>query len=214
MGSLRRALNVVSMAGERSFSMTSNGTFRAPNELDEQELASAILPRPRTRFPIGSTPRRAASDGGALLRQKRGQKDWAEDNLFPRYRDDPDPGDWGEPIRSSMDEQQAEEDWDVEDAANNRDVQVMFTIPKSRLRVVNATDTDRLSTRSASESQVSRSGSHRSISAGAVRPQGSVRTLRAKFEGQSEKGALPSTAEEAGATAGEETRWEEKEKDT
>ncbi|OTA24341.1 hypothetical protein BTJ68_12573 [Hortaea werneckii EXF-2000] len=214
MGSLRRALNVVSMAGERSFSMTSNGTFRAPNELDEREPASAILPRPRTRFPIGSTPRRAASDGGALLRQKRGQKDWAEDNLFPRYRDDPDPGDWGEPARSSMDEQQAEEDWDVEDAANNRDVQVTFTIPKSRLRVVNATDTDRLSTRSASESQISRSGSHRSISAGAVRPQGSVRTLRAKFEGQSEKGILPSTAEEAGATAGVETRCEEKEKDT
>ncbi|KAI7537654.1 hypothetical protein KC331_g10812, partial [Hortaea werneckii] len=104
----------------------------------------------------------------------------------------------------------------VEDAANKRDVQVMFTIPKSRLRVVNATDTDRLSTRSASESQVSRSGSHRSISAsaGAIRQQGSVRTLRAKFEGQSEKGSLPSTAEEAGATAGEESRWEEKEKDT
>ncbi|KAI7326839.1 hypothetical protein KC326_g115 [Hortaea werneckii] len=212
MGSLRRALNVVSMAGERSFSMTSNGTFRAPNEHDEQEPASAILPKSRSRLPIGSTPRRAASDGGALLRQKRGQKDWAEDNLFPRYRDDPDPGDWGEPARSSLDEQQAEEDWDVEDAANKRDVQVMFTIPKSRLRVVNATDTDRLSTRSASESQVSRSGSHRSISAsaGAIRQQGSVRTLRAKFEGQSEKGSLPSTAEEAGTTAGEESRWEEK----
>ncbi|KAI7219753.1 hypothetical protein KC333_g2775 [Hortaea werneckii] len=216
MGSLRRALNVVSMAGERSFSMTSNGTFRAPNEHDEQEPASAILPKSRSRLPIGSTPRRAASDGGALLRQKRGQKDWAEDNLFPRYRDDPDPGDWGEPARSSLDEQQAEEDWDVEDAANKRDVQVMFTIPKSRLRVVNATDTDRLSTRSASESQVSRSGSHRSISAsaGAIRQQGSVRTLRAKFEGQSEKGSLPSTAEEAGTTAGEESRWEEKVKDT
>ncbi|RMZ15344.1 hypothetical protein D0860_01686 [Hortaea werneckii] len=211
---LQAAMAARSTSNSSPEHMTSNGTFRAPNELDEHEPASAILPRPRTRFPIGSTPRRAASDGGALLRQKRGQKDWAEDNLFPRYRDDPDPGDWGEPLRSSMDEQQAEEDWDVEDAANNRDVQVMFTVPKSRLRVVNATDTDRLSTRSASESQVSRSGSHRSISAGAIRPQGSVRTLRAKFEGQSEKGILPSTAEEAGATAGEESRWEEREKDT
>ncbi|KAK0270158.1 hypothetical protein LTR35_014406 [Friedmanniomyces endolithicus] len=47
-------------------------------------------------------------------------------------------------------EEEEEEDWDVEGAARKRDVQVMFTVPKARLRVVNA-DMDRASMRSASE---------------------------------------------------------------
>jgi hypothetical protein len=42
------------------------------------------------------------------------------------------------------------EDWDVEDAVNTRDVQVLFTVPKTRLRVVNA-DVDGASVRSVSD---------------------------------------------------------------
>ncbi|TKA27143.1 hypothetical protein B0A50_04480 [Salinomyces thailandicus] len=198
MGSIRRALNVVSI-GERSFSMTSNG---------EQASSTSSPTKQRTHIPIGMAPRRAASDGGALLRQKRGEKDWADGNQWPRYRDDPDPGDWGHPARSSLEEQQAEEDWDVEDAANKRDVQVMFTIPKSRLRVVNATDTDKLSLRSASEGHISRSGSTRSGQG--LRHEGSVRTLRARSEG--EKGLLPSTEEEGDASMESGPFWDEKEK--
>lgn len=48
------------------------------------------------------------------------------------------------------DENDDDDDWDVEQAAANRDFQVMFTVPKARLRVVNA-DVDRLSQRSVSD---------------------------------------------------------------
>jgi hypothetical protein len=51
-----------------------------------------------------------------------------------------DPDEWGIP-RTSMDRIQAEGEWDVEGAAACRDVQMLgatFTVPKSRLRVVNA----------------------------------------------------------------------------
>lgn len=63
-----------------------------------------------------------------------------------------------EPIRS-LDEQDEQDDWDVETAAAKRDVQVMFTVPKARLRVVNA-DPDRASQRSVSEGGVSVRSNH------------------------------------------------------
>jgi hypothetical protein len=44
-----------------------------------------------------------------------------------------------------------DEDWDVETAAQQRVVQVMFTVPKERLRVVNA---DALSLLSSNRSEV------------------------------------------------------------
>ena len=52
-----------------------------------------------------------------------------------------------------------QDDWDVERAAAARDVQVMFTVPKARLRVVNA-DPDRASQRSISEGGVSTRSAH------------------------------------------------------
>ncbi|KAG9822006.1 hypothetical protein KCU68_g16819, partial [Aureobasidium melanogenum] len=74
------------------------------------------------------------------------------------YRDDPDTGDWGDVPEASTSKEEAEkptpederEDWDIEEAAANRDVQVMFTVPKARLRVVNA-DVDKASLRSISD---------------------------------------------------------------
>ena len=58
---------------------------------------------------------------------------------FPRYRD-------GE----GEDENVVVEDWDVERAAENRVVQVMFTVPRGELRVVN-TDVERASLVSSEE---------------------------------------------------------------
>lgn len=167
MGSLRRALNVVSM-GERSFSLTGSS-----EQYNDEPRSTSSSPTKDRRI---AGPRRAVSDGGALLRQKRGQKDW-EDNKWPRYRDEPDPGDWGEPARSSLEKQEAEEDWDVEGAASKRDFQVMFTVPKARLRVVNA-DMDRASLRSASEGALSRSGS-----VAQLRHEGSTTTLKGRIDG-------------------------------
>ena len=42
---------------------------------------------------------------------------------------------------------QHDDDWDVERAAENRVVQLMFTVPRQRLRVVNADDDDNESRR-------------------------------------------------------------------
>jgi len=83
-------------------------------------------------------PRRAASDA-AFWKSKRGAKDWG-------------------------DEQTGEEDeWDVEGAAENRVVQLMFTVPRERLRVVNA-DVDGRSIISAEgDSQGEQKGSERDM---------------------------------------------------
>ncbi|KAK6435037.1 hypothetical protein LTR95_008772 [Oleoguttula sp. CCFEE 5521] len=183
MGSLRRAIGAT-LTGDRSFSFTSSSN-REPYT-DERSSSSSPT---KDRQSTSGAPRRAVSDGGALLRQKRGQKDWEGNTTFPPYRDDPDPGDWGEP-RSSVDKHQAEEDWDVEGAVTKRDVQVMFTVPKTRLRVVND-DMDRASLRSASDSNLSRSGSVRT-----VRKEGSMQLLRGL--GEQERAALGSMAEEEG----------------
>ncbi|KAK5171434.1 uncharacterized protein LTR77_004578 [Saxophila tyrrhenica] len=173
LGSLRRVLNVA----ERSFSLTGS----AEQYRDDPQSTSSSPTKERGGM-IGQTPRRAVSDGGALLRQKRGQQDWDEKDWAP-YRDNPE--DWGEPA-PSVDKRQAEEDWDVEGAANKRDFQVMFTVPKARLRVVND-DMDRASLRSASDSAVSRSGSTKEL-----RREESVRIQKGASEGL----RLPSTEEE------------------
>jgi hypothetical protein len=165
--------------GDRSFSLTSS----TERYRDDPRSASSS-PTKEKGGQIGGAPRRAVSDGGALLQQKRGQQDWEERDWAP-YRDDPD--DWGEP-KPVVDKKQVEDDWDVEGAASRRDFQVMFTVPKSRLRVVND-DMDRASLRSASDSIVSRNGSLKDL-----RREESFKALRARFEGEHPR--LPSTEEE------------------
>lgn len=60
---------------------------------------------------------------GELLRRKQGRSDW---------EDGPEAGSVG-----GGGEQRPENDWDIERAVEQRLVQVMFTVPKERLRVVN-----------------------------------------------------------------------------
>ncbi|KAI5255193.1 hypothetical protein E4T42_01923 [Aureobasidium subglaciale] len=107
-----------------------------------------------------SAPRRAASDSSQFLGTRRGKRDWEGNENDPRwkpYQDDPDTGDWGDVPETSASKDEVKnpedderEDWDIEEAAANRDVQVMFTVPKARLRVVNA-DVDKASLRSISD---------------------------------------------------------------
>jgi hypothetical protein len=72
-------------------------------------------------------PRRTASAGATLWRRKQGKTDWKDSER--------------EGGQSEM-ERAAEEEWDIERAVENRVVQVMFTVPKERLRVVNADSED------------------------------------------------------------------------
>lgn len=162
VGSLKRALTA--MSTDRTFSFT--GSSEVLTALADEARTSSSSPtrHHRPTEDDGVAPRRTVSDGGALLRQKRGEKDWSEDNktAFRRYRDDPDPGDWGEPARAP--DVDGDDEWDVEGEGGKRDVQVMFTVPKARLRVVNA-DVERASLRSASDGAVSRSESLKSLRA-------------------------------------------------
>ena len=97
--------------------------------------------RDRSSFPASSLPRRAASDA-SFWRSKRGARDWDVDEESGRDRWRRNSGDdWGAPEDQAVREKvegEAEEDWDVEAAVERRVVQVMFTVPKQRLRVVNA----------------------------------------------------------------------------
>ncbi|KAM3420946.1 hypothetical protein BST61_g4179 [Cercospora zeina] len=127
---------------DRSFSLTSQHKH-PQDEMDPRTSSSSPTRSDRAVLETQRSPRRAISDGGVLLKQKRGQKDW--DTMHP-YKDDPSlEGDWGEETRTSLEVREAENEWDVEGAAAKRDVQVMFTVPKSRLRVVNA-DIERATT--------------------------------------------------------------------
>lgn len=56
--------------------------------------------------------------GGRMLRRKQGKEAWGGEEKMEGHEDD--------------------EDWDVERAVEQRLVQIMFTVPKERLRVVNA----------------------------------------------------------------------------
>ena len=79
-------------------------------------------------------PRRAASAGAMLWRRRQGAKDWdAEDSNVGKGR--------------AGGEEDGE--WDVESAVENRVVQLMFTVPKGKLRIVNGDpDGDELSIKS------------------------------------------------------------------
>lgn len=91
-----------------------------------------------------STPTRAVSAGATMWRRKQGKSDWddsAQDTLRPpssvmghHHRVSNTSTNEGSMGRIYDEE---DEDWDIEQAVQNRVVQVMFTVPKEKLRVVN-----------------------------------------------------------------------------
>ncbi|MCJ1467749.1 hypothetical protein MMC07_006374 [Pseudocyphellaria aurata] len=71
-------------------------------------------------------PRRAASTGAMLWTKRQGARDWdVEDAPDKRLRSD------------AVAREADDEEWDIESAVERRVVQVMFTVPKEKLRVVN-----------------------------------------------------------------------------
>ncbi|KAF2155642.1 hypothetical protein K461DRAFT_265171 [Myriangium duriaei CBS 260.36] len=154
VGSLRKALGTYT-ALERS---GSGASIHPPPPLDINPIP--YTDRSTTPSPTRNRPQRTASDSSAFLRLKRGKTDWdqtvGDGNAWEPYTDEPDTGDWGDvsPVHASTVSPSVrvvhDDEWDVENAASRRDVQVMFTVPKARLRVVNA-DPERASVRSVSE---------------------------------------------------------------
>ena len=90
-------------------------------------------------------PRRTVSAGATLWRRKQGKGDWKDsaDDLGMGTRSNTFTGDYqeNEPstpgLSHSPYDEDDDEDWDIERAVENRVVQVMFTVPKEKLRVVN-----------------------------------------------------------------------------
>lgn len=135
MGSVRRVFT----GAERSNSASP----------EHGELSASSSP---TKYHHSETgvPRRAASTGTMLWQKRQGAKDWDVEGAPSRG------------VQGSLDGQAAEdEEWDIESAVERRVVQVMFTVPKEKLRVVNrGPDGDGIS-------MVSREGSVRDTAAAA-----------------------------------------------
>ena len=110
MGSVRRAFS---------------GLDRSASTSPENNASNSSSPV-KHKFTEGGLPRRAASTGTMLWQKRQGAKDWEIE------------GDEQERGRRGEDEvNRIDEEWDVESAVEKRVVQVMFTVPKEKLRVVN-----------------------------------------------------------------------------
>ncbi|KAL9001634.1 MAG: hypothetical protein Q9188_005400 [Gyalolechia gomerana] len=121
MGSMRRALG-----GDRSASTS-----------PEHGGSSASSSPTKLQHDTGM-PRRAASAGAALWQKRQGARDWDVGGDGGGKREGAGSG-----------RNRDDEEWDVESAVERRVVQVMFTVPKAKLRVVNgAPDGDGESVRS------------------------------------------------------------------
>jgi hypothetical protein len=149
------------------------GSFRRAIGVEEQYSPTSTASREPSpeRFdgPSSSVPRRTVSAGATLWRRKQGKSDWEDsepEDLYMRgggasSRSNTftgEPSDRGTISRGDM-ERDEDDEWDIERAVENRVVQVMFTVPKERLRVVNSSSEDN---RSDASSLRSRTGSHRS----------------------------------------------------
>ncbi|KAI9880997.1 MAG: hypothetical protein M1830_009491 [Pleopsidium flavum] len=131
MGSMRRALT--GTGGDRSHSTSPESGARS---------ASSSPTKHGYQDGGGDTdlPRRAASAGAMLWRRRQGARDWdVEDRIGSAL-------DSGGKLKRRGEEGSAggngdggddEEEWDVEAAVERRVVQVMFTVPREKLRVVN-----------------------------------------------------------------------------
>lgn len=109
MGSVRRAFS---------------GLDRSASTSPENNTSNSSSPTKRN-FTEGGLPRRAASTGAMLWQRRQGARDWDVEGGEDR-------GKVGENDQDGNDEE-----WDVESAVERRVVQVMFTVPKEKLRVVN-----------------------------------------------------------------------------
>ncbi|EON62805.1 hypothetical protein W97_02030 [Coniosporium apollinis CBS 100218] len=144
MGSVRRAL---------SRGKTNAGAGRTVSMISAHAPTPVLEPYRDNPSPVhgasklATAPRRAVSDA-TPWRYRRGARDWDESNALGDVEDiwrRTSGDDWGSPEDRKMKEreeereqQEAEREWDVEAAAERRVVQVTFTVPRMRLRVVNA----------------------------------------------------------------------------
>jgi hypothetical protein len=150
LGSLKRVFNVAEEAG----SMGSGSVRSSPTRGYRSPSFSSSPTRADYGVTSGSgslVPRRAVSATATMWRRKQGKDDW-QDSAEPtedrrantltldgsglwrsRLGDHREGQDGGVDVDNGGEE----EEWDIERAVERRVVQVMFTVPKEKLRVVN-----------------------------------------------------------------------------
>ncbi|KAK0111548.1 hypothetical protein ONS95_001901 [Cadophora gregata] len=153
--------------------------FISNTEGEASEPFNPHAPIYRDVSPTRDQPRRTVSAGATLWRRKQGKGDWEDsaDLSATHTRSNTFTSDLTQFARHYTDTPHSagtdDEDWDVEQAVQNRVVQVMFTVPKEKLRVVNA-DEDEMRSEAASSvaggSLRSRKGSGRKSLRGLIMP--------------------------------------------
>lgn len=133
MGSLRKTLSNATKKAATSIHSSS-----VDNNYAAAATASETAPSPEPG-PSGTRRPSNASIAHSHLQRRQGPRDWAIDGRQSRssvmslsHTDDDDPFD------------DDDDDWDVEAAVEGRLVQITYTVPKERLRVVNAGIADRV----------------------------------------------------------------------
>ncbi|MCJ1374293.1 hypothetical protein MMC20_005525 [Loxospora ochrophaea] len=111
MGSMRRAFGVGDRGASTSLESEGHSASSSPTKYHHTD---------------SGLPRRAASTGGMLWQRRQGARDWDVEGAGPR-----------ESRGASGPDEADDEEWDIESAVERRVVQVMFTVPKEKLRIVN-----------------------------------------------------------------------------
>ena len=149
MGSVRRAIGLPSYSPSGTYDH--NTAIIASSGRSSSLTRASIKHRPNTtKYPryrdnassrtCSSVPRRSASDA-AFWKSKRGARDWEYDgpgrDVRRRSQNGTAMDEWDRAVYKGAGGAEEEDEWDVEAAAENRVVQLMFTVPKEKLRVVN-----------------------------------------------------------------------------
>ncbi len=131
--------------------------FSGTGTVSVQDRVANFEHRSDTSSPTKTQPEMTEKpyEGEAFWKHKRGARDWdgeegessSAPQRSPTIRRKPLSG------QATKDDEHEDEDWDVETAVQKRVVQVMFTVPKEKLRVVNV---DQLSLLSSNRSDVDR----------------------------------------------------------
>lgn len=114
MGSMRRAFT---------------GTDRITTESAHHGDLSTSSSPTKYHHHDAESPRRAASTGAMLWKRKQGARDWDVEGAASSS---------GQATDATAPHHEADdEEWDIESAVERRVVQVMFTVPREKLRIVN-----------------------------------------------------------------------------
>lgn len=137
IGNIRRVLSV----SKRNPTLDPDVSFAPVASGIDRRSTVIVASKPSNTKKDATPPRRAISASAELFRRKQGARDWgaARPSRGATFRT---PKSTRDDFALPLDGGDEEEDWDIETAAEGRSVQVTFTVPKEKLRVVNATDGD------------------------------------------------------------------------